>query len=123
MTLAFRSRSRRSPRLAAAALVLGSLLPASLLVSSPAVAAAPAPAEVKAPGSVVNINTADEKELLSLPRIGPATAVRILEYRKQVGSFKTVDELLNVKGIGEKTLEVLRPLVTVGAGKTQAPKP
>ena len=60
-----------------------------------------------------NINTATVEELQTLPKIGPKTAEAIVEYRKK-HTFKTVDELINVKGIGEKKLELLRPLVTVG---------
>ena len=105
--------------------LLAASLAASVAALAPAVAHAadPPAAEVKRPGSTVNINTADDKELQSLPRIGPATAARILEYRKQIGSFKSVDELLNVKGIGEKTLEFLRPLVTVGVKPAGGGKP
>ena len=60
------------------------------------------------------MNFAGAAELESLPRIGPVLASRIIEYRQQKGGFKTVDELVEIKGIGEKTLERLRPYVTVG---------
>ena len=59
------------------------------------------------------INTATAAQLETLPRIGPAMARRILDYRAQRGAFTRVDELGNVKGIGAKTLENLRPLVTL----------
>jgi len=61
----------------------------------------------------ININTANQKELELLPRIGPATAKHILEYRKAKGAFKTMDELVNVKRIGPKTLEKIRPYLTI----------
>ena len=61
----------------------------------------------------ININTASEKELQKLPRIGPAMAKRIVEYRNSHGKYKTIDELLNVKGIGKKTLEKLKPYITI----------
>lgn len=61
----------------------------------------------------VNINTASEAELDTLPGIGPATAKAIIEHRNQHGDFKTVDELLLVRGIGEKKLANLKPLCTV----------
>ena len=64
-------------------------------------------------GARININTATSQELQTLPRIGPAMAQRIIEYRQTSGRFSTVDELTNVKGIGEKTLEKIRHLVTV----------
>lgn len=61
----------------------------------------------------VNLNTATAQELDSLPGIGPVIAQRIIDYRVAHGSFRTVEELLNVKGIGEATLEQLRDLVSV----------
>nr|MBF0223508.1 helix-hairpin-helix domain-containing protein [Desulfobulbaceae bacterium] len=61
----------------------------------------------------VNINTADQKELVSLSGIGPAKATAIIEYRKEHGSFKDPEELKKVKGIGQKTMEKLRDQVTV----------
>ncbi len=62
-------------------------------------------------GSKININTATEAELVTLPRIGPATARKIIAYRKQHGPFASVDDLVKVKGIGAKTLERLRSLI------------
>lgn len=61
----------------------------------------------------ININTADEAELDKLPGVGPATAKKIIEYRQQTGGFKSVEELVNVKGIGSKKLEQMRPYITV----------
>ena len=63
----------------------------------------------------VDVNLAGEPELLVLPQVGPVVARRIVEYRKAVGPFRKVEELLNVKGIGRKTLERLRPLITLGS--------
>jgi competence protein ComEA len=69
-----------------------------------------------APEGVVNINTAEAEQLQLLPRIGPALAKRIIEFRESHGPFARVDELVAVKGIGETSLETLRPyLVTDGA--------
>lgn len=64
-------------------------------------------------GGLVNLNTATAAELETLPRIGPAMAQRILDYRTANGPFTSVDELTDVPGIGEATLEGLRELVTV----------
>jgi competence protein ComEA len=71
---------------------------------------------VPGPGSPtqpVNLNTATLDQLESLPGIGPALGQRILDYRQLHGPFASVDELVNVSGIGEKRMEDLRPLVTV----------
>ena len=61
--------------------------------------------------ALLNINTATAEELQTLPNIGEATAQRIIDYRTQHGDFTSVDALQNVKGIGAKTLEKLRPFV------------
>jgi competence protein ComEA len=64
-------------------------------------------------GGLVNINTADQATLETLPGVGPVTAQAILDWRADNGTFTTVDELLEVDGIGEVTLDELRDLVTV----------
>lgn len=61
----------------------------------------------------INLNTADEAALDTLPRIGPAIAARIIEWREAHGAFTSVEDLLAVPGIGTKMLESLRALVTV----------
>jgi len=60
---------------------------------------------------LLNINTATVEELQTLPNIGEATAQRIIDYRTQHGNFASVDALQDVKGIGAKTVEKLRPFV------------
>jgi comEA protein len=65
--------------------------------------------------SPVNLNTATAGQLQTLPGIGPKKAGAIISYRSQNGPFKRVDDLVQVKGIGPKTLSKLRPLVTIGA--------
>jgi competence protein ComEA len=61
----------------------------------------------------VNINTASAAELESLPKIGPATAQKIIAYREEHGGFTSIEELSKVPGIGEKTFEDLRNLISV----------
>lgn len=69
-----------------------------------------------APAGKVNVNTATAEQFAALPGVGVKLGARIVEYRqKSGGSFKTVDELLNVKGIGEKNFAKIQPHVTTGA--------
>ena len=65
------------------------------------------------PSLLLNINTATAEELETLPKIGPQMAQRIVDYREAHGKFAAVDALQNVKGIGKKTLEKLRPFIDV----------
>jgi competence ComEA-like helix-hairpin-helix protein len=60
----------------------------------------------------LNINTATEEQLIDLPGIGKVTAERILEYRKEIGKFTTVEDLLAIKGISKNKLERLSPMIT-----------
>lgn len=75
----------------------------------------PKPAPADAPA--LNLNSATAAELEKLPGIGPATAARIVEYRQKNGAFKKVEDLMNVRGIGEKTFLSLKPLITVAPPK------
>lgn len=86
-----------------------------------AVAAGAVAAETGSTG-VVNVNTASSNDLQLLPRVGPALAGRILEFREANGPFAAVDELIAVKGIGETSLEKLRPFVAVSGQTTLAEK-
>lgn len=63
--------------------------------------------------TMVNVNTADEALLDTIPEVGPATAQAIIDYRTQIGSFTSVEQLIDVTGIGPATLEAMRPFVTV----------
>jgi len=67
----------------------------------------------KPPLKPININTANSEELQQVPGIGPATADKILQMRKSYGAFKSVDDLLSIRGIGKKRLEKMRKYLTV----------
>ena len=62
----------------------------------------------------INVNTANLDELVGLPGIGPSKAESIIRYRTNNGRFKTIEELMKVKGFGKKTLESLKDFITVG---------
>jgi competence protein ComEA len=96
----------------AAALLLGAAAPLVAVAQDK-------PAAVRAAASLptVNLNTATQAQLETLPGIGAATAKRILEYRQKNGGFKKIEELMNVKGIGEKSFLKLKPHVSVAADK------
>ena len=68
---------------------------------------------------VVNLNAATTADLQKLPGVGAAMAERILEYRQKSGGFKKIEELMNVKGIGEKNFLKLKSLVIVSPPKTE----
>lgn len=68
----------------------------------------------------VDVNSATAAQLESLPGVGPRTAERIVDYRRDQGGFKKVEELMNVRGIGERSFLKLRPLVTIGASGADA---
>src|SRR5437762_14313972 len=91
-------------------------MPAALAQSKPT----SRPAVAKKSGAttgVVNINTASAAELDGLPGIGAKTAARIVEYRQKNGPFKRIEELMNVRGVGEKNFLKLKAQITVAAAK------
>jgi len=75
-------------------------------------------AKKKPPGQPVNINAATSEELQLVPGIGPSTAEKILQMRKSYGPFKSVDDLLAIRGLGPKRLEKMRKYLV--AGKTNS---
>ena len=86
------------------------------------IASAAAAADAAAPAGVVNVNTASASQLELLPRIGPALAQRILDFREANGPFRSVDELVAVRGIGDRSLELLASHVTVKGETTLSEK-
>jgi competence protein ComEA len=98
-----------------------------------AAGAAQAPSGNRAPGNTVktvkaetlapiNINTASAKELDALPGIGAKTAALIVDYRQKNGPFKKVEELMNVRGVGEKSFLKLKPQLTVATAAAPTSK-
>ena len=104
-------RSRRIASCCAAGLLV--------LCVSLAFSADGASATKKPPLRPININSATSDELQQVPGIGPATADKILQMRKSYGPFKSVDDLLAIRGIGKKRLDKMRKYLT--AGKSGAP--
>jgi competence protein ComEA len=105
------------PSLRGRTLSVRSALAAACAAGVLALALAGVPAGASAPNGVVNVNTATAEELARLPGIGDAKARAILDFRKERGTFKSVEQLGEVKGIGEAALERLRPHVVL-EGKT-----
>lgn len=96
--------------------VLHALIVALLVGASP-FAQEPPRSTAAAPAPMVNLNSATVPQLEALPGIGRATAERIVEYRQKSGGFKKVEDLMNVRGVGEKSFLKLKPLITVAAPK------
>ena len=103
--------------LTALALGLAVFISSSTLAAQEPQAAAPS-ASTSPAKPALNINTATVEQLETLPGIGRKTAERILEYRAKSGAFKRVEELMNVKGIGEKSFLKLKPLIVATPPKT-----
>lgn len=81
-----------------------------------------APAPPKRSEQRLDLNRATSQDLEGLPGIGPALATRIIDHRRAIGSFASVDNLLDVKGIGQKKMERLRPLVMVKPAQSAQPE-
>lgn len=97
-------------------------LAAAALAVALAFVALPAAAADAAPTGVVNLNNASAEQLQMLPGIGPAVAQRIVEHREKVGAFKQTEDLMLVRGIGEKSFEKLRPYVAIAGATTLTEK-
>lgn len=101
----------------------GALMLSAVLFAAPS-AIAQAPAAAAPPSAAqkasINLNTATVDQLETLPGIGRKTAERILEQREKSGGFKKIEELMNVKGIGEKSFLKIKPLVFVAPKSDKA---
>jgi competence protein ComEA len=93
---------------------LDRIVAAALAVALTLTAGVAAAAGKAAPSGKVNINAASVEQLTTLPGVGAKLAARIVEHRQKSGPFKSVQELMNVKGVGEKNFEKLQPYLTVG---------
>ena len=95
-------------------------LAAGLLAAVPAATAAASAAAKPASAAEakpIDVNTADAASLESVPGIGKSLAARMVAFREKNGAYQTVDDLLKVQGIGEKSLDKLRPYLTVSKAK------
>ena len=81
---------------------------APIVLDDPQVTEAPSSSEL------ININTASQTELETLPGIGPTTAQKIIQYREANGPFVNIEDIINVSGIGPGTFERIKDLITVG---------
>jgi len=92
----------------------------TLVFTAPAMASQSAESQTTATAKPsLNLNTATIDQLETLPGIGRKTAERILEHRTKSGGFKRIEELMNVKGIGEKSFLKLKPLIVVSPPKPE----
>ena len=101
----------------ATALVLTVLSASSFAQAAAAPPQSGKPAKTTPAPQSVNINTATATELEALPGVGLAMAARIIEHRQKIGGFKKIEDLMNVKGIGEKMFLNLKPLIIVTPAK------
>lgn len=99
--------------------VLAAIVASALLAAPVSATQGPAPAPAGVARAAIDLNTASVADLEDLPGIGRATAERIVEHRQKNGPFKKIEELMNVKGIGEKSFLRLKPLITVAPPKTE----
>jgi len=105
---------KRYPLHTALGLALVALL---LLAATPAAVAAPQAKNAASAEAPVDLNTASVEQLTTIPGIGRVTAERIVQWREQNGPFRRPEDLMKVKGIGDKSFDKLRPYVKVGKSR------
>jgi competence protein ComEA len=98
--------------------LLAAVLVVLVALAVPAAGQEPDRSAKAAASAPINLNTATATQLEALPGIGARTAALILEYRQKNNGFKKVEELMNVRGVGEKSFLKLKALVTVIPPKT-----
>lgn len=103
----------RSALVLVAVLVFGSLPLEAQRATKPPVTATVVSTDV------INLNTATTAQIASLPGIGPKTADLVVQYRQKNGPFKKIEEIMNVRGIGEKSFLKLKDRITVAAPKSE----
>jgi competence protein ComEA len=89
-------------------------IPAPGSTATPGDAVATGSNEAPPPLAMINLNTATPEELELLPGIGEVTARRIVEFREENGPFRSIDDLIHVQGISDRTIDAFRDQVTVG---------
>jgi len=94
----------------------------ALLLSTPTLSAQSQTAAAAGPSKpAINLNSATVEQLETLPGIGRKTAERIIEVRTKNGGFKRIEDLMNIKGIGEKSFLKIKPLIVVTAKTDKGP--
>lgn len=111
----FLAEANRTDINLAALLIDGEKLDIPFIEGGSPVLATPGPTVVAATTDLIDINIASQSELESLPGIGPTTAQSIIEYRESNGPFVSIEEIINVPGIGSGIFERIKDLITVGA--------
>jgi competence protein ComEA len=103
-------------------MLAGALIVLAVIVPTAAAAQEKAPKNAASTvGAPLNLNTATVTQLEALPGVGMKVAERIVEYRQKNGGFKRVEDLMNVRGVGEKSFVKLKPMLTVSAPKADRP--
>ena len=101
---------------------IGALLVIASLAAAPAHAGKASPATAPEVSGVINVNSATAEQIAFLPRVGIKLAERVVEYRKTNGPFKKIEDLMEVKGVGERLFVALKPHLTISGTTTLSQK-